>query len=369
MLGISLLTFSCSKETVSEDIKNPEIEMSIEEQIIGYSNTPFEGTDEVAAYADAMREILIMAKDPKFRKIVFEQASLQRSGDYDLSLERLEEALQGKEKFKRRTGNLKMISDRILRRTESKPIIFFPKAETLERKSKTTKIATSSEDLNEPIAVFKNVYDENYDSPGYVLDENNNLVYSGMVSEEYAWENDVYVIGEAENFVVAPEEPWAGGGGGSGGGSTPEYRTEGRAEYGAIIQVTNLNEIEHWTDGKLEFRVVVTSAAGLVVKDESFPKRARDNFQDRKWTNSRKFYFNWNTSNIGNFTIEKWIERDGGNSAAISISIPPAEEGGPTTTITVPSENQDDDLGQSIVQFSDRIGQIYGISYMNFKRD
>lgn len=66
---------------------------------------------------------------------------------------------------------------------------------------------------------------------------------------------------------------------------------------------------------------------------------------------------------------EKWIERDGGKSNAITISIPPASgTNAPAITVNIPSEERDDDLGLATVQFTDNIDQVYNISYANIKR-
>ena len=66
---------------------------------------------------------------------------------------------------------------------------------------------------------------------------------------------------------------------------------------------------------------------------------------------------------------EKWIERDGGKSASITISIPPPPgSSGVTTTVSFPSKERDDDMGLTTIQFTDNINQVYNISYANIKR-
>lgn len=108
------------------------------------------------------------------------------------------------------------------------------------------------------------------------------------------------------------------------------------------------------------------------IKDKTFPDRARDNFQDNKCYDFNEFLFNWNQSNIGAFTLEQWVEIDdpvfGSGNTEVTMSLPPIYEGGSPTTVKFTMQESDDDLGQSIVQFSDRVGLSYGISHMNFKR-
>ncbi|TVZ25429.1 hypothetical protein JM83_0341 [Gillisia sp. Hel_I_86] len=119
-------------------------------------------------------------------------------------------------------------------------------------------------------------------------------------------------------------------------------------------------------------RIVVVSALGRVIKDKKFPQRDRSNFRDKKWYDFNEFLFNWNQINIGAFTIEQWFEIDdpifGTGNTEVTISLPPAYEGGSPTTVKITKQEADDDLGQTIVQFPDRIEQVYGISYINFKR-
>ena len=203
------------------------------------------------------------------------------------------------------------------------------------------------------------------------------LIFSQNITEEYALNNEVYVIGSeglANNDfeLIDPDDTYGGGGGsgGSGGGGTStNVRTDGRSEFGGKIQVTDMNAIEHWTAGKFEFRVIVVSSSGTIIKDKRFPQRARDNFKNRKWYDFGEFYYNWFQSNIGPFTVEKWTEVDsGGSKIETTITVPPVSEGGPTLSVKVTSEDNDEDLGQSIVQFGDAIGQQYGISHLNFKR-
>ncbi len=217
-----------------------------------------------------------------------------------------------------------------------------------------------------------NQYNDDYTSPAYIVDSNGEMVYSKTITEEYAMTNDVYVVGSeamttSTELMIEPDDPYSGGGGG--GGTTYVYRTEGRAEDGGKIQVTDMNAIEHWTAGKFEFKVVVVSGKGIKIKEKSFDKRARDNFKDKRWYDFNEFYFSWNQPNIGALTLESWTEEDsGGEDTEFTMNIPAAYEGGPTYTYKVKSDTNDEELGVSIVQFSDRVGISYGLSHLNFQR-
>jgi hypothetical protein len=367
--------YSCQTAEIETYNKTSVALNELEDQVLSSFSTPFKEVSELRPYEDFMRQTLIIAKSDELKNQIFQQALLQSSGDYDFDVNSLSSNLISKNIKAINADEITdflRISDEISKQTTVTPVIFYPRAETIEKKGQSYKTASLSKNANQPVAVFKNVYDESYDAPGYILNEEKELVFSHMVSENEAWNNDVYVVGPAETFSNQPifeEDPdgGSGGGGGSGSGNTPDFRDNGHQEYGGIFQITDLNAVEHWTAGKLEMRIIVVSVAGTVIKDKNYPKRARSNYQNSRWADKNEFLFYWNTPVIGPFTIEKWIERDGGSSAEVSITIP-SSSGLPSTTIKRPSENQDDDLGQSIVQFTDPLAQVYGISYMNFKR-
>lgn len=351
----------------------------VETSILSITHTPFNDNDSeiVDLYEDFAKQSLLMIKDVQFRREVLKEALLQRQGEYEFHISDLKSRTQQKgfENIEaEEIEKLLRISNKISEKNSNDiPVIFYPRAETIERDKVNVSNLYSKSSSSVPIAVFKNVYNSDYDSPGYILNEDGELVFSHMVSEEEAWNEDVYVIGAAERNVQGYDGDGAGVGGSGDqsnndtGNSSSQNRNEGHAEFGGIIQITDLNEVEHWTAGKLEMRIIVVSAGGTTIKDKEFDKRARSNYRNNRWGDKNEFLYNWNTPNIGQFVVERWIEVDGGASAQVAVTIP-ASNGNPATTVTLPSGNRDDDLGQSIVQFSDQLGQVYGISHMNFRR-
>ena len=379
------MLLSCDHEELEFGTEKSAEINEIEQTILNFHETPFKSVEDLRPYEDLMKQFLVMAKHNEFREQVYQEAQLQESGDYDFEIKSLRQSMFQQEIDKTVTETMTKlfnIDDSIEQNTALTPVIFYPRAETLETHSTTYRIANSKASLKKPVAVFKGVYAKNYDAPGYVLNDDNELVFSHMVSEKEAWNNDVYIIGPPEPMSLGEDDdteddPNAcdchdGGGGHSGGGSNnpPQNRTEGYQEYGGNIQITDINAIEHWTAGKLEMRIIVVSATGTVLKDKQFPKRARSNFTNDKWADYNEFLFYWNTPNITPFTVEKWMETDYGfgTETEVSINVPAAFPGGPTTTIKRNARSGDEDLGQTIVQFSDPLAQVYGISFMNFKR-
>lgn len=381
---VATMLFSCHNEELESGIVTNTGLNELEETILNFNETPFKSVEDLKPYEDFMKQVLAMAKNTEFREQASQLAQLQKSGDYDFKIKDLQQRMP---QFNKSIAGMEPMAqlietnDAIFKRTGLTPVVFYPRAESLETQTATYRPANPKKSSKEPVAVFKGVYAVNYDAPGYILNDENELVFSHMVSEEEAWTNDVYVIGPPEPMSIGEDDDTEDdpnacdcndGGGYSGGGSNnpPQNRTEGYQEYGGNIQITDINAIEHWTAGKLEMRIIVVSATGTVVKDKQFPKRARNNFTGDKWFDFNEFLFYWNTPNITPFTVEKWMETDYGfgTETEVSISVPASSSGGPATTIKRDSRSGDEDLGQTIVQFSDPLNQIYGISSMNFKR-
>jgi hypothetical protein len=250
------------------------------------------------------------------------------------------------------------------------PIVFIPFVEDINMDSLLAELPAAT-----PGAVISMEYnDATATCPGYTLNDNDELHHlASDINETYAWSHDLWVFGQEEVLDdniggrVVNTFPSTG--------HSHTNRVDGRAENGGIIQVTDLGAIEKWTAGKFEFRYFIYSASGVKIKDKNFPQRKRKNFRNDAWYDFQDFIANWNIANIGNFMVEGWIERDGGfQSNTVSISIPSGCQGCPSMTVSVTKQKADDDLGQSIVQFTDPVQPtdptttVYGISYSNFKR-
>jgi len=322
-----LLLSACSKIDEPESLETIDSEafdanQSFEAQIMSIPNNSLESVALVSAYSEIMAEVLTMSKDADFRNYIFQDAqeANARDEDYVIDLNRMTKTLKTSSKFGKSSIKVEaMVAKFQDLSPDETPMVFFPKAETLEENRTANKGYDVAKNLNEPIAVLKGAYNDDYSAPGYKLNAEGELVFDRMVTEEDAWENSVYVIGMAEKFsttpIAFPSDPYGGGGGGgSGGGGTPpsDNRTDGRAEYGGKIQVTDLNEIEHWFSGKLEFQIIVAGVQGsadTVISNRKFKKTKRKNFRDRKWHDFNHFIANWNKSNLGQWNVEKWIER------------------------------------------------------------
>jgi hypothetical protein len=311
-----------------------------------------------------MVEILNLAKEDQFRQFILKESLKQKHGDYNVYVRDIIAAYSEVDKYKQSMNTLSTLVEHIRPLVGNEPLVFYPRAETIEDEMISSKNARTSEIvMAEPLGVFQireggnsNRVNDMPEGPvdAYRAYVNGTWVWVQTVDEEYAWETDIYVIGYEEN--VSAENMVQTG-----------FRTNGEAEYGGLIQVTNINGIEHWTNGKLEFRLVVAGASGAPPQNMPFGKWKRKNFRDNRWHDFNYFIGNWNTSTYGPWMSESWIEEDGGVSTSTTITAP-ASNGFPGYSITIPSKDQDDKLGTFTVQFTDSKSQIYNVQYANIKR-
>lgn len=325
--------------------------------------------DATKTYKDIASIIISTAKtNDNFRTIAYSECNKQQYGDYYVKLNELI-ALNATHNYWDATTVAKLSDlERELSETKRNNVtIFIPSIE--KHPEKVTQIRNQSRTgaYEEPVAVIATEYDNpTQTSPGYIVESNGVLTFYQTINETFAWEHDVWVVGEEENCspenMVAAVEDTA---------ILTYGRVNGGAEYGGIIKVTNWSLVEPWVAGKVEFRSIVFKGAGGggSVHDKPYGKWRRQNF-DGVFKDFGTFLFNWNISNIGDWTTEKWIEEDGGTSNAISSSVSWKDAFGitHTTTITSPAKDRDDDLGLTIIQFSDNINQEYDLGGVKIKR-
>ncbi len=322
-------------------------------------------TDVTKAYKDIASVIISTAKNNNnFRNVAYSECNKQKYGDYYVKLDELI-ALNATHKYWDATTVNKLLDfqKQIKSSKRNDVIIFIPSVENYPISGQSNRVAARANVYDEAIAVIGDEYQARSQTcPGYIVETDGNFTFYQTIDEEFAWENDVWVIGEEEgdpsNDTTLARPTSA--------------RFNGQPEYGGIIQVTDFSQIEPWITGKLELKYTVYSASGTVIKDREFPKVKRKDIKAPTWKNFGEFLANWNTPNIGNWMIEGWVEQDdrGGkkSSTTFSTSFPAACTGCPTTSISTTIKYVDYDMGRTIIQFSDAISQVYNISYANIKR-
>lgn len=263
------------------------------------------------------------------------------------------------------------------------PIIFIPSVENFDPEINKTRINSIDDSkvinrlppVDEIIYVFGDAGGvDNKLYPGFTIDESGGLVYYGMISESFAWNNDVVVIGveEESSYIRDDTNPAR---------LNPvkalARRDPSRLEIGGRILVTNISEIESWIYGKLEMKYFVNSSSGTLIKERAFAKITRRDINNR-WVDLNDPIGNWDINIWGPYQYERWIEEDGGSPTTISTPITPVA-GGPTYTITTDLKGQDVNCGLAAVGYNDPYyweipyspasWRIYYISYMNFQRE
>lgn len=322
-------------------------------------------------------ELLVAARNTNFRKLILTECLKQEFGDYYVRLNKLVNMHSDDTEINTELAKLKPLILSLQKAYNgTEPVLFYPKSETYEKQNKQhvynkkgSYKPSSTTALGQPIAVMQDEYNPVLqECPGYMANINGELIYFREINEEFAWQNDVWVLGQEED--VSPENMIA-----AEDIVTTLNRSEGQAEYTGYIQVIDLGAIEPWASGKLEFNTTVFNSTGTKVwGTKRYGKWKRENFKNNKWANfGNSFIGNWNTSTYGRWMYEQWMEEDGGASSETTVTFTtPANPqiGAPGTTISnkIPSQQRDDDLGGSLVQFSDDIEQVYTISFMNFKR-
>lgn len=320
-----------------------------------------------------LTDLLSVAQNPSFRALVYSECAKQMYGDYYVRISELLDNPKAKELIPNdisKTIQLKLAD--LKRLGKRNPILFYPSVETKEdniKLSTKNQRSSSSEvipELNQPVGVYGDEANPKDIYPGYVLDDNDHLNYFRDIDENFAWENDIWVIGyeencSPENMVVAP--------GDTGEIPVSAYgRINGGAEYGGIIQVTDLGAVEPWISGKPEFKMFVFAADGHSISQIAFGKWRRKWFENMNWMDFKRLIGYWNISNWGNWTNEHWIEEDGGSAQTVTLTFPPSYPGGPSVTTTITVGADDDDMGLAEIQFTDPIETVYNISYANIKR-
>ncbi len=308
--------------------------------------------------------ILKVAEDPNFRIFIRDACIKQEHGDYNIYLQEIIDHYKPDSKYKSFIESFQPIVNQIRNLSKGvEPLLFYPKAETYESLAKQNqRVQQLAPDV--PVGVYQNTPNPDYSYPGYKLNSNGSPYFYLDVTEDYAWENDVWVFGIEENVstansVVSPEDTVNTGG---------PARVDGQAEYGGIIQITNLGAVEPWTQGKLELKIFVRTSTGSDLSIRAFGKWRRKHFRNEAWKDFNHFIANWSISNIGNYTYEKWIEEDGGNPTTYTWNFPPPPGGGASLSTTYQAKNEDDDLGAALIQFSDPTSTIYNITNANIKR-
>ena len=171
--------------------------------------------------------IAVLAKDKDFVSFVQTEAKKKFDGEYEVLIQDLQKNSTWREKMNLPKINNALNAFKNIDGANYYPQIYIPKFQHEEDMKEEKNYTASTSNVNQEQIVY--IYysgDSEVDSAtntndsyaGYVLDSSNNLVYWGMVNEEYANNNEVWIISMNESV-------------GNGGDFCPPQLINGVNEY------------------------------------------------------------------------------------------------------------------------------------------
>lgn len=294
------------------------------------------------------REVLKASQDSEFRNFVLSGVSGKFDGDYNFLLSNMNSQTFKARLFHNQNELLNLISEN--QNFENGLQIYIPNFEE-KANARTTNIDS------EVTLVFQETDESIKEVDGYKLIDNELVKLDFKITEEFAKDNEVWVLGYNERIGL---ENYTS--------IDRNSRVVGAGEYIDQIQVPDLSEIEHWTAGAIELTArVATQKSGdaLVYYYGDIP---RNDLKDKKWKTMNTFIANWTTTSIGDYMKVHWTERDGGGgSVKITLTMPSSENVPFETKVEFTIAKKDDNLGHQIVQFTDLTSQIYGTGLISWK--
>ena len=133
-------------------------------------------------------------------------------------------------------------------------------------------------------------------------------------------------------------------------GSNLKSRASGNGEYIQIIRTDDIGFVESWITGprcELKCVTIASKTAGLST-DFFNPKRKEIK---NKYLTVNHRIVTWDTSVLGQYLTMQWYEEDGGGTLTVGIGY--KDENGLSGTVSYSIKDNDDDLGQKTVLFTD----------------
>ncbi|TVZ25430.1 hypothetical protein JM83_0342 [Gillisia sp. Hel_I_86] len=200
-LGFGLLTIallvSCSQDSIIDETQSSlDVQSkSFNEMISSTPNHPILDESQAQLLEKISKEVILLAQKPEFRESIFTETVKQKSGDYDIELSSLNDILKSDTELKLSFSKISDLSKQFENVSGGiKLKLYYPRAGTFEKQGVTSpNFYTKSSDS--PEIVIMNTYNEDYSSPAYQLNDKEDLVFTQNVTEDYANNSNVYVIG------------------------------------------------------------------------------------------------------------------------------------------------------------------------------
>lgn len=197
--------------------------------------------------------------------------------------------------------------------------------------------------------------------------------YIGHVNEAYSESSEVFVLSINERVVECIE---------CGCGSayySPPPQTSGHSSTGCSgsrisggresivsLKIPNPQQYEHWTQGRLELRVIIVGKGGAEIKNFPFQKINRKKLRTG-YTDEHLFVTTWDRAIWGDYMIYKWLELDGERKGEFSLNLSTqhAQNINSTTSLKSTFERKHYDMGNGPVVFTEPIEFPYSIGTTN----
>lgn len=142
-------------------------------------------------------------------------------------------------------------------------------------------------------------------------------------------------------------------------------RIDGATEFIKSMNTPDISAVESWLSGpRCEIKVVTISSLMNGIWSIDFFNPRRDDINN-SWYTTNHIIGQWNTQTIGHYLTMQWYEEDGGGTVTTSVSY--KTESGITSTIGYSVKDDDDNLGQKFISYSDVVGQEYNTGRMKWK--
>lgn len=223
--------------------------------------------------------------------------------------------------------------------------------------------------------------------PAYQLDPSGEIRQAGLVDEAYAEANEIWVVSVNERIdlptsqtatLLAPDagratvrRPRAAAARGLEKNITCNptgLRNNRGQEYLQKFRIPDPSDVEHWTAGKVEPRVIIVGKGGAEIKNAYFGKIKRKNVKN--WITQNLLLTTWDRAVWGDYMVYKWVEEDNGPKIEISLGlsnflkdllkIPLSVD------IKATFESKHDDMGLGIVAFDESTYLEYGTGVVNW---
>lgn len=384
-----ILLYSCKKDQNESRNFNAEAisNSNLDVQLNDLSSMATEMEDDLGKSLSSM-----IRNNPSLKLMIEANCLKQDRGDYEIRVdEMLTSAKNEKSVNQVKWQKVDSVAKKMKTLKSGRhPVIFIPSVETfdpekIQRVNKTKSMGlfkgVKAKDTEQIIFVFKDSKSEdNKLFPGYTYDELGNKKFYGMISEEFAWNNNVWVVGYEEirtsgnlkRYVPPVQEESTN----SKLSTLTGSRDPSRYEFGGRINIANVGQLEAWIAGKLEMKYFVSNSTGMTIKERAFGQIERG-LADNRWHDFQDLIGNWNSAIWGPYTYERWIEEDGGSPITVSTPVTPIP-GGPTYNISTTMTSDDMDCGLAGVHYDDSFygnfpypsssWRVYTISYMSFQR-